>query len=186
MSTREDETSSEDESKSLMWRNTGIRMMTKNIKSRPDPHKLPIIADIDDISSNFEAINLCGRQFFVTKQAFVKIRIPVINNALVIFNKKLNQNEYFLTRNATCFSAILDYLENGELHMPETICPLALKRELRFWRVNIQNMENCCKRQVYEAETEEKAINEFDMNKKKRQKFEGNASNKWSRIRKRG
>jgi len=120
----------------------------------------------ESISNQFEAVNLSGRQFLVSRRAFLKISDVVKANAVRCFNKSLGMDEYFLTRDANCFLAVLDFIENGELHMPKAVCPFSFKRELEFWKIKKENMETCCRRQLYCTENEEKSFREFDANER--------------------
>lgn len=54
------------------------------------------------------------------------------------------QNDYFFDHDPTCFSAVLEYLRTGELHLPPNVCGPALKRELDFWGVSEHLIQNCC------------------------------------------
>jgi len=139
----------------------------------------------NDTSANYEVINLSGRQFLVSNQAFSRIKSVVERHACIIFNKILSRSEYFLTRNADCFAAILDFIENGDLHITNSVCPLALKKELIFWRIDFQNLKNCCKLKIYVAEDDEKDISAFDLNTTEPDRLLPDA-NKWQNIRNKG
>ena len=54
------------------------------------------------------------------------------------------QKDYFFDHDPVCFSAVLEYLRTGELHLPPNVCGPALKRELDFWGVSEHLIQNCC------------------------------------------
>lgn len=47
-------------------------------------------------------------------------------------------------RNATVFAAVVEYVQNDELHAPHDICPKLFARELNFWGFDIDLLEPCC------------------------------------------
>ncbi|OWF52066.1 Potassium voltage-gated channel protein egl-36 [Mizuhopecten yessoensis] len=53
-------------------------------------------------------------------------------------------NEYFFERHPICFSVVLGYFQDRELHMPGSICPMEFKEELFFWGIDAKKMSNCC------------------------------------------
>ncbi|KAL4221595.1 hypothetical protein ACF0H5_019852 [Mactra antiquata] len=55
-----------------------------------------------------------------------------------------NATEVIVNRPRNTFGAILSYFLTGELHLPENACPNVFKRELEFWEVGCQKMQDCC------------------------------------------
>ena len=103
-------------------------------------------------------VNVNGRVFILSRSTC--IRIPILQRLLTqrkILEKRRKtistqsfdnmekiQDELFFERNPIVFAAIIDYVQNSELHAPPHVCPKLFARDLSFWGFNIDEVESCC------------------------------------------
>ena len=59
-------------------------------------------------------------------------------------NYRADRGEYFFDRNPVFFTHILNFYRYGCLHLPNSHCGPAIKRELDYWGVSMGNLERCC------------------------------------------
>ena len=52
--------------------------------------------------------------------------------------------EFEIERPVERFAAIAAYYQTGELHIPTGVCPGAFQKELQYWGVDSDKMEECC------------------------------------------
>lgn len=52
--------------------------------------------------------------------------------------------ELIVDRSPGCFDAILNYYQTGKLHIPMTMCPGSFQEELNFWRIDVDELTDCC------------------------------------------
>ncbi|KAI6227445.1 Potassium voltage-gated channel subfamily B member 1 [Aphelenchoides fujianensis] len=58
------------------------------------------------------------------------------------FNERTG--EYYLERNSSVASAVLEYFVTGRLHKPLHVCPERFTEELKFWRLYDVEFATCC------------------------------------------
>lgn len=56
----------------------------------------------------------------------------------------VDNDRYIFDQNPLVFHAILDFYNYGELHVPNSVCPQLLQKELEFWRIYPSHLEKCC------------------------------------------
>ncbi|KAK3105176.1 hypothetical protein FSP39_018934 [Pinctada imbricata] len=86
-------------------------------------------------------LNLNGQVFRLPRSTFLRLPSQCFDETL---ESSADCDEYFLERHADSFTAILWYFTNGELHMPDSVCPSVFKRELEFWSIEPSRMSRCC------------------------------------------
>ena len=57
---------------------------------------------------------------------------------------RVSSDEYFIDRNPTMFSCILDYCRTGHLHLPHNICGPFVTEEMMWWNVSPDIVQPCC------------------------------------------
>ncbi|XP_018599084.2 potassium voltage-gated channel subfamily F member 1-like [Scleropages formosus] len=62
--------------------------------------------------------------------------------------------EFYFDRDPETFKCIVDVYYNGEIHMKHGACPICFKKELEFWRVDPEYLDECCKTHLNEMEDE--------------------------------
>ena len=87
-----------------------------------------------------------GTTFRIFPPEFQTLEPLLANHIPATSNPMMTSPVYFLNRDAASFSAILYFLQHGELHMPPTVCPSVFKKELLFWGINWRLIKNCCLR----------------------------------------
>ncbi|XP_070206504.1 potassium voltage-gated channel protein Shaw-like [Littorina saxatilis] len=102
---------------------------------------------------NFVRINVNGRVFDLSRSTC--IRIPVLQGMLTRGSKTSLEerkkgdtdspsDEVYFERNPSVFAAVVDYVQNNELHVPTKVCPKLFARDLNFWGFDIDEVEPCC------------------------------------------
>jgi hypothetical protein len=64
-------------------------------------------------------------------------------------------------RNVTAFEAILDFVQNDELHAPSQLCPRQFIRELDFWGISPHSLHSCCYTTIATFLNDEYMVSEF-------------------------
>ena len=64
----------------------------------------------------------------------------------------LETNEYFFDRNPLLFHYILDAYDDGNVHLPKSVCSNMIDRELQFWKIGKSRIEKCCLNTFYADE----------------------------------
>ena len=49
-----------------------------------------------------------------------------------------------LDRPRDSFGAILNLYITGELHIPPNVCPGEFKKEMEYWKIDVQSLSDCC------------------------------------------
>ena len=85
----------------------------------------------------------------VRSETFKKTLLRMPGTRLSMMNKqdehwRPDANEYFFDRHPVAFSAVLNYYRTGELHVPNDICGPQLEKELSFWGIEENSIEQCC------------------------------------------
>ena len=102
------------------------------------------MAEKDPVTLHY--ISLSGTKFQISTSTFNKLQPHLDKEAILTFNQQLQVTEYFLERDVASFSAILNFHQSGQLHMPSHVCPLVYQQELLVWGVDWQDMSHCCLR----------------------------------------
>jgi potassium voltage-gated channel Shab-related subfamily B protein 2 len=64
----------------------------------------------------------------------------------------LNDAEFYFDRDPTLFNYIINYYRMGDLHISDGLCPVILKHELIYWKINSPKMDICCEEKLYEKQ----------------------------------
>ncbi|KAK7093674.1 potassium voltage-gated channel protein Shaw-like [Littorina saxatilis] len=119
---------------------------------------------------NFVRINVNGRVFDLSRSTC--IRIPVLQGMLTRGSKtSLGErkkgdtdgpaDEVYFERNPSVFAAVVDYVQNNELHVPTKVCPKLFARDLNFWGFDIDEVEPCCFSRVVHFLWEQEKLAKF-------------------------
>ena len=128
-------------------------------------------------AKNSIRVNLNGRVFHLSRSTC--IRIPILQRLLtqkkVVEKRKRTtvtsmqstgvadkvQDELYFERNPNVFAAIIDYVQNNELHAPPHVCSKLFARDLSFWGFNIDEVESCCFSKIVHFLWEQVKLNKF-------------------------
>jgi hypothetical protein len=55
-----------------------------------------------------------------------------------------DDNEFYFDRNNAYFETILNYYRTRDLHLLENTCVIAFKKELEYWEINENLIDQCC------------------------------------------
>ncbi|XP_076872439.1 voltage-gated potassium channel regulatory subunit KCNF1-like [Brachyhypopomus gauderio] len=64
------------------------------------------------------------------------------------------EGEFYFDRDPDVFKCIIDLYYYGEVHMKKGICPMCFKKEMEFWGVDVDFLDECCKGGLNEVEEE--------------------------------
>ena len=62
---------------------------------------------------------------------------------LTMLGTKCGEPE-MIDRPRDCFTAILNWYNTGQLHIPPNVCPGEFKTELEYWNIDEQSLAECC------------------------------------------
>ncbi|KAG7258699.1 hypothetical protein CRUP_002001 [Coryphaenoides rupestris] len=68
------------------------------------------------------------------------------------------RNEFYFDRDPDAFKCIVDVYYFGEIHIKRGICPICFLKEMDFWRIDPGVLDECCRSDLSEKETELKEI----------------------------
>ncbi|KAL8624704.1 hypothetical protein ACOMHN_038250 [Nucella lapillus] len=60
------------------------------------------------------------------------------------------EKELFFDRNPDIINCLLDFYRTGELHLPRHLCVNTIERELKFWEIPQELVQECCFKQIEE------------------------------------
>ena len=61
------------------------------------------------------------------------------------FNFGVDYDEFYFDRDQDVLRLILNYFSSGKFHLVTSMCPVYLEEELNYWRLNLNQIELCCK-----------------------------------------
>ncbi|XP_076874280.1 voltage-gated potassium channel regulatory subunit KCNF1-like [Brachyhypopomus gauderio] len=64
------------------------------------------------------------------------------------------KGEFYFDRDPNIFKCITELYYYGEVHMKKGICPMCFKKEMEFWGVDVDYLDECCRRRLNEVEGE--------------------------------
>ena len=85
----------------------------------------------------------------------------------VDLNGRVNQPEkepgvvLYFHRNPSVLETVLDFVHNGQLHLPGHVCPQLFARDLTFWGLSITDLHPCCYSKVASFLNEQKMVSKF-------------------------
>ncbi|XP_069134480.1 potassium voltage-gated channel protein Shaw-like [Argopecten irradians] len=96
---------------------------------------------------NYITLNLRGTIFTVEHEfinANLKLSSPLLQLNESSKYYKIERKEFYFNKSAVVFDAVLDYLDNGSLHVPGNVCTTKFQKDLDFWGVPHSKIEKCC------------------------------------------
>ncbi|XP_076874278.1 voltage-gated potassium channel regulatory subunit KCNF1-like [Brachyhypopomus gauderio] len=66
----------------------------------------------------------------------------------------VRKGEFYFDRDPDVFKCIIELYYYGEVHMKKGICPECFKKEMEFWGVDVDFLDECCKGNLKEVEEE--------------------------------
>ncbi|KAG7460575.1 hypothetical protein MATL_G00200150 [Megalops atlanticus] len=64
------------------------------------------------------------------------------------------KGEFYFDRDPDAFKCIIEVYYYGEIHMKRGICPICFLKEMEFWKVDPDFLDECCKSSLNEVEAE--------------------------------
>ncbi|KAK7133636.1 hypothetical protein R3I94_015493 [Phoxinus phoxinus] len=64
------------------------------------------------------------------------------------------KREFYFDRDPEAFKCILELYNYGEIHMKRGICPMCFMREMDYWVIDTEYLDECCRSSLNEVETE--------------------------------
>lgn len=65
-----------------------------------------------------------------------------------------DSGEFYFDRDPDAFKCVVELYYYGEVHMKRGICPVCFMKEMDFWRVGADFLDDCCKSHLKEVEEE--------------------------------
>ncbi|XP_051501533.1 potassium voltage-gated channel subfamily F member 1-like isoform X2 [Myxocyprinus asiaticus] len=65
-----------------------------------------------------------------------------------------SKQEFYFDRDPEVFRCIMELYYCGEIHMKRGICPMCFMREMDFWGIDADYLDECCQGSLNEVETE--------------------------------
>lgn len=62
--------------------------------------------------------------------------------------------EFYFDRDPEAFKCIIELYYYGEIHMKRGICPICFMKEMEFWKIDSDFLDECCKSHLKEVEDE--------------------------------
>lgn len=96
-------------------------------------------------------LNVGGKVHEVPEELITKM--PHTRLGKMVLERKALQSDvdnkknlkFFFGRPSDSFDAIVAFYFTTELHMPNNLCPMAFQKELKFWEINADTLEPCCR-----------------------------------------
>lgn len=88
------------------------------------------------------------------------------------------KNWFFFDRNPEIFNWILDYYRTGTLHFPDNVCGASLRQELQYWKIEEDEVSECCWKAYYQYQDEMEVIAKLKQNFTSTIQTDENASNR--------
>ncbi len=99
----------------------------------------------DHIADEILTINVGGMKHQVlqsTIMKYPKTRLAHLDTDSSYYRP--TSREYFFDRHPDIFTSILNYYRVGELHLPLDVCKVVIQKELEFWCIDENLIEDCC------------------------------------------
>ncbi|KAM3861442.1 voltage-gated potassium channel regulatory subunit KCNF1-like [Diretmus argenteus] len=62
--------------------------------------------------------------------------------------------EFYFDRDPDVFKCIIELYYYGEIHMKRGVCPICFMKEMEFWKIDSEFLDECCKSNLKEVEDE--------------------------------
>ncbi|XP_067670166.1 potassium voltage-gated channel protein Shaw-like [Haliotis asinina] len=104
-------------------------------------------------------LNVGGTVFFTTRDTINQHPGTLLSqlSSSSSFYDKVN-GEYYFDRDPVAFACILNFYRTSELHLPTNLCGNSLRRELKFWQVEENNVSECCWKLLHETDQGKEVI----------------------------
>ena len=60
-----------------------------------------------------------------------------------------NKQTFYFDKDPMYLNLILNYFNNGKLHIEENICGYSINEELEYWQIGEEILDDCCKHKYY-------------------------------------
>ncbi|XP_076452714.1 potassium voltage-gated channel protein Shaw-like [Babylonia areolata] len=108
-------------------------------------------------------LNVGGVRFMTTTDTLQTL--PDTRLGRLATDKSLTSREHaelFFDRNPDLMNSLLDLYRTGELHLPRHLCSQTVERELKFWDVPVELIQECCYKGVENQREDREIIKEID------------------------
>ena len=108
---------------------------------------------------NIVKLNVGGTKFYTkisTLQKHPETRLGQLNFQSQEYIAE--KHFFFFDRNPELFNIILDFYRNGSVHLPSGICSALTEIELEFWGIPFNNISECCRSNILNANNELETI----------------------------
>ena len=105
-------------------------------------------------------INVSGTLFYVQASTLQTIPGSLLSE-LDKGNQKFYDKEndwFYFDRDPVCFRHIVNAHRTGHLHVTSDVCPQEMREELRFWRVPVTMLAQCCWHWFYQKKEDMEAL----------------------------
>ena len=125
--------------------------------------------NLSDYTSKFITLNSRGRKFQVSfeklSQFPTSTRIGKLNHFYkskqkvdllrdVCDSYDLKLREFYFDRDPNVLNSILNFYETGRLHFHQNFCSIYLSEELKYWKIDDNHINMCCKFKLKEMQSE--------------------------------
>ncbi|XP_071177459.1 potassium voltage-gated channel protein Shaw-like [Mytilus edulis] len=102
-----------------------------------------------------------GGTLFETKWSTLQRHGDTLLGSLTTTSEYYNKDkkQFFFDRNPDLFNTILDFYRNGVIHLPTHICGWNWKQELKFWRIPVTDISECCYPTYIKYEKDQNLVN---------------------------
>lgn len=105
------------------------------------------------------AINVCGKTYHFDRGYLAKNRRNTLLEKFATWSHEDRlkfchnftskpEKIYFIWTNPSVFKSLVHYVATGHLPCPDSVCSAEFLSQLRFWRVDIGSLPNCCKEKL--------------------------------------
>ena len=111
------------------------------------------------VMDNIVKLNVGGTKFYTkisTLQKHPETRLGQLNFQSQEYIAE--KHFFFFDRNPELFNIILDFYRNGSVHLPSGICSALMEIELEFWGIPFNNISECCRSNIVNANNELETI----------------------------
>ncbi|ESO97953.1 hypothetical protein LOTGIDRAFT_103922 [Lottia gigantea] len=95
-------------------------------------------------------LNIGGHVFVTRAETLQRIphtRLSDLNPEVEEYDSE--SDEYYFDRDPEVFRPILNMYRSNELHLPRNMCGNALKLEMDYWGIKVENIADCCWKIMY-------------------------------------
>lgn len=90
-------------------------------------------------------VNISGRKFEISLATLTRGGVIALSGLNINHPAyRVKYNDYFFERHIGCFKAVLYYLQSGDLHIPAKVCMPLFLREMKYWGLRVDCLNNCC------------------------------------------